>query len=98
MQIFQYNLEIIGDQILRLSHHKILAVKEQNGKLVLYAYHDPKKFGENEVNIYIFSIGHFLPPDIDDKDKYTYIDSVVIGHFVWHVYAQNKWQKENCNA
>lgn len=78
--IHKYVLEITDEQSIMTDWNaKFLYVGEQNGSLCLWAEVDPThETGKRHIRI--VGTGHWIEPDL------TYIGTVVINPFVWHVY------------
>lgn len=85
-QVFKQNLEVISTQTITLPKNaKILCVKEQYDKLVLYFEQDTEVSPHKEVKIIIVGTGHQLP-----ELKLEFLDTVMVfgGQLVWHVYKE----------
>jgi hypothetical protein len=81
--IWKYELQITDEQtILMPGQAKILSAANQNGKLCIWAMVDteqpiaPKYFS-------VIGTGHPLSEDFPLR---KFIDTVIIGQFVWHVF------------
>lgn len=82
-KIFKYELKIKDSQIVKIPDEaKILSVKNQNNKLVVWAEVSDNQM-INDVEFLVIGTGNPI-----DKKLYNYkfIDSVIMGQFVWHIY------------
>ncbi len=87
LSIWKFPLEITDAQTIKMpAGAELLSVGEQNGTLCLWAKVDPNK-EIVEKNIRIFGTVHPVPKDDFENDKeLSFIGTVQIGSFVWHVF------------
>jgi D-lyxose ketol-isomerase len=86
--IYKYDLEITDKQeIETFECCKILAVKEQDGILRLWALVSTD-MPKQKITVEIFGTGNQIPQEHDIVDlRLQFIDSVVMKPFVWHVFV-----------
>lgn len=84
-RILKHPLEIADTQVLELdSCSCLLSVANQGGQLVLYATDDGDHQYRLERSVTITLIGTGNP--FPDNFTGIFIGTVIMGHFVWHVY------------
>lgn len=83
--IYKYPLEMVDEQKFKINLDYIIAVKEQNGGLAMWAVVDPT-LTEKEITIKIVGTGNPFP----DSDDCLHLETVVMsyGNFVWHVFEK----------
>ena len=89
--IYKYPLEVADEQLVTLPlHAKILSVKNQREKLVMYAEVDSETIVTYRVRIYIIGTGN---PRHVPKGA-IFLNTVIMagGNLVWHVYAKKDWE------
>lgn len=80
-RIWKFSLELTGWQSLRMPKGaEVLSVRDQGGNLCLWAICDPGA-ETCERDFFVVGTGHAVPIDIG-----TFIDTVLMGQFVWHVF------------
>lgn len=85
-RIWKFELQITDMQTKKMPvGAKILSVANQNGSLCLWAMCDTKKPGEDRV---IEIIGTGNPVHMDMGVERTFIGTVVMNPFVWHVFER----------
>lgn len=83
MRILKYKLNIQAIQSFVIpKNNKILCLKNQDDELTLWALVE-EDGSESIINIYTFGTGQ----EIDHNKHMTYIDTVMIDKFVWHVFT-----------
>jgi len=80
-QIWKYQLQITDEQIISVpAGSRPISVAEQNGKLCMWAIVGSNRSAKMRIQV----VGTGNPmPDVGD-----YIGTVVMGKFVWHVFAE----------
>jgi len=83
--IYKYRLGVCDHQEITLpKNFETLAVKNQNGQLVLWAHVDDQEPDE-KVKIRIVGTGH----PFEDRQAYLYLDTVLMDTgLVWHVFRR----------
>ncbi len=85
LTIYKHELEERDTSVLYLPEQsEILKVGRQGDKIYLWI----KSNTDNvrvPTTIRIFGTGHLLPPEAD----LTYLDTIVMSSFVWHVFKEN---------
>lgn len=86
MKIFKYNLSDQYVQVVKLPRGaRILSVQNQSSNLCLWAEVNEVQEEEEhvEAEIRIIGTGNSIKIDLD---MFNHIDTVIVGHLVWHVY------------
>lgn len=87
--IWKYELEPMNtESVMMPQGSKILHVDNQDGKVCLWALVDPAAPSKAARIITVVGTGHQLWKAEDGK-KNTYIGTVVVNPFVWHVFELN---------
>lgn len=85
MKIIKYELYVTDYQdVLIPQDAKILKIGEQNNNICVWALVNPENIVEN-VEFKIVGTGH----ETDNLENYRYLDSLIMGIFVWHVFVSN---------
>ena len=87
--IYKYELKLEQEQIVNLPiGYEILSAKEQRGKIVIYAMIN---LGEKEYEkVVIRIVGTGGPEHSDFLRVYKFIDTVMVGVYVWHIFYKNE--------
>lgn len=84
-RIFKYTIEVTDKQTVKLPVDSlVISVLNQNDHLVIYALVDDEETEMEEKTIRIFGTGY--PVDVEEFD-YNFLGSVMMGEFVWHIFA-----------
>lgn len=91
--IFKYPLELAQYQIIEcLWPAEILSVKVQNGQLCTWVQVDTEcvlpKFYPRDREFMILGTGQEIPSEVE-MQNWTFMDSIIDGSYVWHVYHRN---------
>lgn len=87
--IWKYPLKVVDTQTIELPcGSEILSVKDKNGILTMWVELDTYEVKKQDVNISIVSTGSSIWFDTKYMESPKFLDSVVMGNFVWHVYVR----------
>lgn len=85
-RIFKYTLEITGNQTVQMPQEaRILSVANQNGNLCLWAMVDID-WPPHPRHIEILGTGNHVVQDMGVER--TFIGTVLVDQFVWHVFER----------
>jgi hypothetical protein len=88
--IWKYPLEIINKQKIKLpGSYKILSIKVQNGKPILYVFVNPKVQERVDVTLITYGTGHSIDTNYDNVDDYIDTYMVQDGKLVFHVFKRH---------
>lgn len=92
--IYKYPLDLVREQVIEAPiPAKVKAVKVQGDQLCVWIQVDSQCVGPNywprQRHFIIVGTGQELP-----SQNYHYIDTVLLGQFVWHVYCMNYEDEE----
>jgi hypothetical protein len=80
--IWKYPIQVVDRQMVKMPHSaKIICAKMQFGQLCLWAEVTDQPVRAEDREIMIVGTGHPIT-----STAYKYIESVVDGNFVWHIF------------
>lgn len=71
----------------------LLSVIEQAGQIILYCLVNPNEIRKETRKIYIMGTGWNFK--YEDSDRFTFIGSVIVASYVWHVFELGVTENDN---
>lgn len=84
--IYKYEIKVQDTFVLQIPMYgHILKVARQGGSIYAWVKGDTQR--ENvPITLRIFGTGHPLPIE---EENLTYLDTVIMEHFVWHIFIKD---------
>ncbi len=84
--IYKHEIEVHDTFVLQIPMYgHILKVAKQGDKICVWVKGDTQRESV-PITLRIFGTGHPLPIE---EENLTYLDTVVMGYFVWHVFIKD---------